>query len=296
MRKRNLLLPGLAFAVFLSSCQKDAAGDLLIADAKSEIASPAEEPIEAGRGLLYGYPSFLVSTPIITSNIPPEVSEFQTPINIQTHQTVKFISAAPFIRYGSVKLSDVENNEGENLKVNLSPEDRMNNYVIIGVKKYYLNQFHFHYSSEHTVNGRYSKMEIHFVNIATDNSYAVLGVLVDFGFSNPTLQTLFDASPTVPGGVNELEKRIHIKRLFPENTSKYFTYSGSLTTPNFGPSSASTNGGPVTWVVFKDEQKLSFKQLRQYQEIYEESNFRLIQPLNGRRVYENIGHSDRDKW
>jgi carbonic anhydrase len=240
--------------------------------------------------VLRGYPAFLLSTPIITSNIPEEIMEAQTPINIQTHRTVKFFSSAPFIHYGSVKLSDVENNEGENLKINLSPEDKANNYVIIAGKKYFLNQFHFHYSSEHTVNGRYSKMEIHFVNIAADNSYAVLGVLVDFGIGNHTLQTLFDASPAAPGGVNELETEINLKKLFPHNTSKYYTYSGSLTTPNFGPSSASTNGGPVTWIVFKDEQKLSFRQFHQYKEIYEEANFRLIQPLNDRKVYENIGH------
>lgn len=279
------MIPVFALLVILNSCQKDVIDDNFHANPQHGIPS----------GVLKGYPSFLLSTIIITTNIPPEVAESQTPIDIQTHQTVKFLSSTPFIHYGSIKLSDVENNEGENLKINLSAEDKANNYVVIAGKKYTLNQFHFHYTSEHAINGRYTKMEIHFVNIAADNSYTVLGVLVDFGLSNHTLQTLFDASPTVPGGVNELEERIDLKRLFPEKISKYFTYSGSLTTPNYGPASNNTNGGPVTWIVFKDQQRLSSEQFHQYKEIYEESNFRLTQPLNGRKVYEHIGHIDHDR-
>ena len=293
MKKKIYLIPGFAFLLFLSACRKDVAGDLLYTDAQSESATESAASLEAARGgVLRGYPGFLLSTPIITTNIPDEIAEAQTPIDIQTFRTVKFLSSAPFVHYGRIKLSDVENNEGENLKINLSPEDRMRNYVIIAGKKYNLAQFHFHYSSEHTINGKYSRMEIHFVNISADNSYAVLGVLVDFGYTNHTLQTLFDASPAIPGGVNELEEKIDLEKLFPQNTSKYYTYSGSLTTPNFGPRSNDTNGGPVTWIVFKDQQKLSFKQFYQYKEIYEEANFRLIQPLNGRKVYENIGHID----
>jgi carbonic anhydrase len=243
-----------------------------------------------------GYPTFLLSTPIITTDIPDEVAESQSPINIQTGQTVKFLCSTTIIQYGSITLSQVLNNGGENLRINLSDQDKANNYVIIAGKKYTLNQFHFHYSSEHTINGQYSRMEIHFVNIDTDNSHAVLGVLVEFGDNNHNLQTLFDASPTVPGGINVLDSKINIGELFPKNTFKYYTYSGSLTTPNFGPNSDGANGGPVTWIVFKDQQHLSSGQLDQYKEIYIEPNVRLVRPLNGRSVYESIGNIGNDKW
>lgn len=153
-----------------------------------------------------------------------------------------------------------------------------------------LVNFHFHYSSEHTVDGKYSTMEIHFVNVADDNSYAVLGVLVDLGSGNSSLQNLFAQSPTTSNGTNSPNTAFDLTSILPTNTREYFTYSGSLTAPNFGANSSTPNGGPVTWFVFKNKQQLSNDQLSSYKTIYTEPNFRAIQPLNGRKVYMNAGY------
>ena len=239
---------------------------------------------------LSSYPSDLISTPIVTSNFPAAVAESQTPINIETPKTIGFHSTDPTIHYGAVTLSSVANNAGENLRVNVGGTDNFNNYMTVGGKKYNLVNFHFHYSSEHTVDGKYSTMEIHFVNVAADNSYAVLSVLVDLGNANSSLQNLFAQSPTTSNAINSPNTTFDISSLLPRNTREYFTYSGSLTTPNFGNYSALTNGGPVTWFVFKNKQQLSVSQFDSYKSIYTEPNFRAIQPLNGRKVYMNVGY------
>ncbi len=238
---------------------------------------------------LNSYPSDIISTPIVTSNIPAVVAEAQTPINIEPSKAVVFHSIDPTIHYGAVTMNSVMNNGGENLRVNVSGADNLNNYITVGGKKYNLVNFHFHYSSEHTVDGKYSTMEIHFVNVSADNSYAVLGVLVDLGSGNTSLQNLFAQSPTTSNSVNSSNATLDISNLLPTNTREYFTYNGSLTTPNFGSNSSITNGGPVTWFVFKNKQQLSTDQFNYYKNIYLDPNFRAIQPLNGRKVYVNPG-------
>jgi carbonic anhydrase len=265
--KSNAILLALALLTSVSSCKKD----------------PTSTDLTA-------YPADLVSTPIVTSNFPASLVASQTPINIVTSSAVIFHSADPILHYGSISLSSILNNAGENLKVSLNSTDKANNYVTISGKKYNLSQFHFHYKSEHTINGTYSTMEIHFVNVAADNSYAVLGVMVDLGTGNASLQELISNSPVTSGGVNSPNTTFNLAGLFPANTAEYYTYSGSLTTPNFGASSAATNGGPVTWIVFKNKQSLSTAEYNDYKAIYIDENFREIQPLNARKLYINPGN------
>jgi carbonic anhydrase len=283
MKQKTVLLfiPGLTLAMTFNACTKN--------NSSTEMnSSVAPESAETHRHVLNGYPANLVSSPLIDSELPQSVIDAQTPIDIRTNNTIKFFSSTPDVHYGTITLNNVLNNEGENLKISLSSADMAKNYVIISGKKYTLNQFHFHYGSEHTINGDHKAMEIHFVNIAADNSYAVLGVLVQFGNYNKALQTLFNASPHVSDGVSSSSARFNLDQLFPENTSLYYTYSGSLTTPNYGVNSSIPNGGPVTWIVYKNADRLSQGQLHFYQEIYEEPNVRSTQPLNGRIVYEHL--------
>ncbi len=238
--------------------------------------------------ILTSYPSDLISTPIVTSDFSSAVAEAQTPIDIITSNLIPFKSNDPNIHYGAVTLNSVANNEGENLRVNVAGADSFNNYITVGGKQYNLVNFHFHYSSEHTINGAYSKMEIHFVNRSLDNSYAVLGVLVDSGNGNPGLQDLFNQSPTTPNAINSPNTTLDLSTLFPSNIKEYYTYSGSLTTPNFGANSSATDGGPVTWFVFKDKQQVSDAEFSTYKSVYTEPNFRTTRPLNGRKVYVKV--------
>ncbi len=216
--------------------------------------------------------------PLGTTNI-----QGQTPISIATSATVKINTQDPIINYNSIVLSSVEHTD-ENLKVNLSTEDKANNYITIKGLKYELQQFHFHRHSEHNVNGEYGTMEIHFVNKSSTGAYAVLGILVKMGAVNNGLQTLISASPSTVG-IDSLPIDFNLKSIMPTDLGKYYSYSGSLTTPNLD---STPNQGPLTWVVFKNPVEMASSQLTNYSLKYVDENFREIQPLNGRTIYENI--------
>lgn len=206
----------------------------------------------------------------------------QTPIDVNTFATTKINTTDPVIHYSSILLSSVENTT-ENLKINLSAAESTENYITIKGYKYELQQFHFHRHSEHKINGEYSTMEIHFVHKSSTGAYAVLGILVKNGEVNPSLQVLFNASPSHKG-INSVPNYLNLSTLLPKDISSYYTYSGSLTTPNLD---LTPNQGPLTWVLFKNTISLSPSQLEDYSLKYTDENFRVIQPLNNRTVYEN---------
>jgi carbonic anhydrase len=226
------------------------------------------------------YPESIISYnfPLGTSNI-----QGQSPININTASTQKISTADPIIHYNAITLSSIENTQ-INLKVNLSVTDKANNYITIKGYKYELQEFHFHRRSEHNVNGEYGTMEIHFVNKSATGAYAVLGVIVKNGTINNALETLINASPASPG-VNALTDTFYLNSILPLDTSKYYTYSGSLTAPNLD---LTPNQGPLTWVVFKNQIQATNTQLNNYATKYNKENSRVIQPLQNRKIYENI--------
>lgn len=226
------------------------------------------------------FPESVVSYnfPLGTTNI-----QGQTPISINTNDTEKMNTIDPVIHYNSLTLSSVENTK-ENLKVSLSTTDKVNNYITIKGLKYELQQFHFHRHSEHNVNSEYGTMEIHFVNKSTTGAYAVLGVLIKSGSANDALQTLINSSPTTTG-INATTDTFYLSSILPSDTGKYYSYSGSLTTPNVD---STPNQGPVTWIVFKNNIEMNTAQLNSYASKYNEENFRALQPLNSRKVYENV--------
>ncbi|MFK7003940.1 MULTISPECIES: carbonic anhydrase family protein [Flavobacterium] len=231
------------------------------------------------------FPLDLISTPIFTTNFPSFVVSAQTPIDIQTKNTIALNKSDLEIHYGKMTLTNVTNNANEELKININKTDSDNNYITISKKRYNLANIHFHYNSEHKIDGIYSKMEIHLVNKAADNSYAVLGVLVELGSVNSTIQKLFQNSPTEADQVNTPNIALSITEMLPEDQGKMYSYIGSLTTPNFGINSDVVNGGPVTWFVFKSKLEISSSQFDFYKSIYTKPNFRNIQPLNKRKVY-----------
>ena len=226
-----------------------------------------------------GFPDDIVSYefPLGTTNLLG-----QTPIDVNTFTTKKINTTDPIIHYSSILLSSVENTT-ENLKINLSSAESTENYITIKGHKYELQQFHFHRHSEHKINGEYSTMEIHFVHKSSTGAYAVLGILVKNGQISPSLQVLFNASPSHKG-INSVPNYLNLNTLLPRDTNSYYTYSGSLTTPNLD---LTPNQGPLTWVLFKNTISLSPSQLEEYSLKYSEENFRVIQPLNNRTVYEN---------
>ncbi len=67
-----------------------------------------------------------------------------------------------------------------------------------------LDNFHFHASSEHVVDGKSYPLEFHFVNQAEDGSLAVFGVFVEEGRANPAFDGLTEDVPSEEGGVEQV--------------------------------------------------------------------------------------------
>jgi carbonic anhydrase len=205
----------------------------------------------------------------------------QTPIDIPK-ETKNFESKDPVIHYERFSLNNnnIENHKGEYLKVFVTGE----NYITIRGKRYDLAQFHFHRNSEHALRGKKSAMELHLVHVSTDGKIAVLGMFIqETRRENEKLSILINNSPLVPNGLESIPYNYHPFDLLPKTSGKYYTYNGSLTTPNldFAP-----NRDGLSWIVFDSPIHISTNQLTKYAEIYEE-NVRVLQPLAGRTVWSN---------
>ncbi|WP_420447231.1 carbonic anhydrase [Candidatus Palauibacter sp.] len=140
-------------------------------------------------------------------------------------------------------------------------------------RQFSLVQFHFHLPSEHTVDGAASPMEVHFVHAAEEGDLAVIGVFMEAGDADPTIQSLWEAIPgpdESPPAVGALDPG----SLLPEGRG-YFRYQGSLTTP---PCSE-----VVSWVVMTESISVSQAQVDAFAALYP-MNARPVQPLNGRDV------------
>lgn len=214
----------------------------------------------------------------LAAGCQPGPTGSQSPINIEPSNLVPVVPATA----GAVELSyqptafEVENN-GHTIEA--VPDDKQADYITIDGERYYLQQFHFHNPSEHTVDGESFPMEVHFVNKADDGHIAVLGVPLATGSENAALSELFSKMPatkTDEQSMVALEEKINPADVIPVD-SQVARYSGSLTTP---PCSE-----PVEWSVFLTPSSISDAQAAAFNAIFAD-NHRPTQPLNGRVVNE----------
>jgi len=147
-----------------------------------------------------------------------------------------------------------------------------------------LSQFHFHFPSEHKVNGRHAAGEMHLVHqkkgsTGTDD-LAVVGVLLDVP-KKPSQKPndLFEHFGQAGGPANI---SVDLNDMLKDNFDKYFTYLGSLTTP---PCSEI-----VKWVVLKKRVFVSQSAVDSFKKVFPNPmNNRPVQALNGRTVQYHRG-------
>ena len=171
------------------------------------------------------------------------------------------------IRWQATESEVVDN--GHTIQINVAEGSS----IVLEGREFSLVQFHFHLPSEHTVDGTASAMEVHFVHGAAEGDLAVIGVLMEAGDADATIQGLWDAIPGVdesPAAVGALDPGT----LLPEGRA-YYRYQGSLTTP---PCSE-----VVSWVVMTDSISVSQAQIDAFAALYP-MNARPVQPLNGREI------------
>ncbi|MBX3616087.1 carbonic anhydrase [Nitrosomonas sp.] len=168
-------------------------------------------------------------------------------------------------------------NTGHAIQVNTSSGYK--GELKIGEESFPLVQFHFHEPSEHAVGGEKFPAELHFVHVGQDGRLIVLGVAINLGAENATMQTILNNMPTTEGGQNpDTGIAIDPTTLLPSLRHQKFDYvslAGSLTTP---PCSEG-----VQWYLMLDPITISAAQLDQMKGFYS-NNVRKTQNLNGRTV------------
>ncbi|XP_050502314.1 putative carbonic anhydrase 3 isoform X2 [Diabrotica virgifera virgifera] len=190
-------------------------------------------------------------------------------------------------------------NSGHGVVITFTPENKEAVSLAGSVlpETYIFDNLHFHWPSEHTINGKYYPLEAHFVHYARSagsvaeglkrpNGIAVLGVLLELSFdTNPAFESIIRALPNITESIKkpvELDKPISLAAFVPANKKSYFYYEGSLTTPDCNEA--------ALWTVFTQRAKIGYKQYNILRHIYNNKkqllimNNRPLQQLNGRSV------------
>ena len=192
----------------------------------------------------------------------------QSPIDIVESATVEPSKKNTLVMNYTQSLIDILNN-GHTEEFVISN----GNSLQFNGKTYTLKQFHMHTLSEHTVNGKHYPLEIHFVNKAEDNTYAVISVLVQEGTASPFLKNYLSHFPSHKGEYKQ-DGKFNIMSVLP-NTKHFYHYKGSFTTP---PCTEA-----VDWIVLKEHPSASKEQLEKLHQLMHD-NFRPIQALNNRKI------------
>lgn len=207
------------------------------------------------------------------------IGNHQSPVDLVAENIEEKINR---LKFNYAPDSPVFFNSGHGIQVNTSMD--YPGELKIGKEAYPLIQFHLHEPSEHIVNGEAFPAELHFVHVKENGKIAVLGILMQIGEENATLQSILNNMPSTPEEKNsEAGITIDPLSLLPYNTKDYYSYAGSLTTP---PCSEG-----VDWYVFAEPITISEAQLEQLKSFYT-NNARDVQDLKGRSVSIKISHKD----
>jgi len=203
----------------------------------------------------------------------------QSPINISTADAVPGGAPLEFNNYDRAIPLKLKNN-GHALEVAFDADGADDHPCITyEQKKYFLLQLHMHSTSEHTVDGESSLMEVHFVHQAEDGALAVVGVLFDEGEPSGLVQTMLDNEPGA-GSIWQCSESVELSAIVP-STRGFYHYDGSLTTP---PCSEGLN-----WFVMSSHQTVSAEQAIAYRSLFHDATTnRPVQELHGRTIEVNL--------
>ncbi|EDV42191.2 uncharacterized protein Dana_GF17859 [Drosophila ananassae] len=223
----------------------------------------------------------------------------QSPININAITSLKG-------EFDPLKLKNYDDPQSDLQMVNNGHSIQLSGFdddlIVSGgglLSDYVVEQVHFHWWSEHTINDIRYPLEMHIVHRNT--IYPNMSMASEFKDGLLVIGVLFHASPTPNQGIEKIVEhlkdvknasninnavslkinKLAIMELLP-NMDNYFTYAGSLTTPNCAE--------VVTWIVMSETRPVTFDQVKQFKEIEHEegkqltNNYRENQSLNDRAV------------
>ncbi|KAG8047512.1 hypothetical protein GUJ93_ZPchr0008g13281 [Zizania palustris] len=201
--------------------------------------------------------------------------KMQSPIDLP-HERVKVIGSLSYLNYSYRAAEASIVNRGHD--VMLKFEGAAGSVVIDGTA-YYLSQLHWHWPSEHTVDGRRYDLELHMVHESADKKAAVVGVLYKVGRSDGFLGKM---EPYLRMIADKKDREEKVGVIDPRGArgrdSVYYRYMGSLTTP------PCTEG--VIWTIAKRVHTVAKYQLDLLMEIVPNvnENARPLQKLNDRNI------------
>lgn len=130
--------------------------------------------------------------------------------------------------------------------------------------------------------------------LSVKNGVAVLGILFHVStLANEQLENVLSGVEAIVERISEsvtLARPFPAEAFLPMNTTSYFRYEGSLTTP--------TCAEAVTWTVFTQSLPISFDQIEKFKHVKTEAgtsltnNFRSVQPLNARALVYVVPHDE----
>lgn len=148
---------------------------------------------------------------------------------------------------------------------------------------YDLLQFHFHTTSEHTVDHRQYGLEMHLVHqIRNGTDLLVLGIFFDpcdgNEKANDFLASFWDYLPGRGCKNSDIDVQVPLSALATAIAgSSFYNYDGSLTTPPLSEG--------VTWLVAQEPLRCTKAQIQHFsQRSGQEGNYRPPQPLNNRKI------------
>lgn len=191
----------------------------------------------------------------------------QSPIDIQN--TTPLEKEAITFNYQPTPLNILNNNK--TIEIEYKPDSHMH----ISGLEYRLLQFNFHSPSEHLIAGNRYPMEMQLLHVNKNGSLAVISVLIEEGKANPEFQKIIANAPVL--GLVEIPNTfVNAKAMLPADTSHFYSYSGSLTTP---PCSEG-----VRWFVMENTVQFSAEQIATIQKIIP-ANARTTQGIYQRPIY-----------
>ncbi|XP_015434747.1 PREDICTED: putative carbonic anhydrase 3 [Dufourea novaeangliae] len=228
------------------------------------------------------------------------IGKKQSPVNIISEDTIKTdLGALKFIRYDFAFSGTVTNNghsvqiQLDGVPIHLEGGDLPSTYI--------LEQLHFHWPAEHTVDGTRAVLELHFVHydnqyenvtVASqhENGIAVVATLFKLHHvDNMDLMPIVKATELVSKWVGKSTAMMRSKLipflLLPKDHTTYYRYDGSLTTPQCRES--------VMWMILTEKLTISEQQLNIFKHIGTSNgildmNYRPTQILGERKVYHHL--------
>jgi carbonic anhydrase len=205
----------------------------------------------------------------------------QSPIDIRSAQA--HTDTPPKLEFAYPPSTFSVANNGHTVQAKLEVDAKRCGVTLGGVE-YELQQFHVHAPSEHTINGKHSPLEIHFVHKSASGDLAVVGIFVEQGEANAELAKVWRLAPDQEGS-GGVAVGVNLANVLPPSHVN-FRYAGSLTTP---PCSEH-----VRWIVMQTPITMSDDQIVKIESMFAAPEFpdgtcRPVQALGARTVELDAG-------